>query len=244
MDAVLKTKIAASLALCLLVTGCGTARNRQVTTRVFMDRNTVTGKARHRIWESAGSMRGCDVTVTYRGTPGSPARLLTNKTLDTGGGGGPEAQSTDWSKADDVTVRLRGVQELWMDANSKAPEFSYVIERVISSRGARVLDTSTLPSETLASAVVPCGAVEQTVWKSLVPGYAKSRGCNVTVRLRSVDHSRPVLHYTEANGHRCDLMVDERGELVTLKNVVNISASCAGGGGRCSIEIMQTDCPQ
>ena len=214
-----------------------------------MDRNTVTAKPRQRIWESTGVARGCDVTVTYRGSVKSPARLLTNKTGDIGGGASPEAQTTDWASGDDVTVKLRGVQEIWLAAGGKGGDpdtaaNSYIIERVNSSRGARLLDSATLPGETLTSTVIQCGMVEQTIWKSQVPAGANERGCHVTVRARSVGRSQPVLHFTQANGVRRDLMVGYHGELVTMLNVVNISASCAGGDGRCSIEIMQTDCPQ
>ena len=249
MDAASKIKIAATLAVCLLAAGCHTAPKRAVTTRAFMDRNTVTGTSRQRIWESTGVARGCDVTVTYRGTASSPARLMTNKTGDTGSGVSPEAQTTDWARAEDVTVKLRAVQEIWLANGGKGvaasgSESFYVIERVNSSRGARLLDSATLPGATLTSAVVNCGAVEQTIWKSPVPAGEKELGCHVTVRARSVGRSRPVLHFTQANGVRRDLMVGYHGELVTLLNVVNIGASCAGGDGRCSVEIMQTDCPQ
>jgi hypothetical protein len=59
-----------------------------------------------------------------------------------------------------------------------------------------------------------------------------------------VGHGHPVLHFTQSNGQRRSLLLADEGGLVTLLDVTNIGASCGGKDGRCSFEIMQTDCPQ
>jgi hypothetical protein len=239
----------ATVAAGILLAGCHTP-NRQVTTRVFLDRGTVAPRQNQTIWESSAMMADSDVTVTYRGSDGCPARLVTGKVSERGQHVSSKAQQTDPTGADTVTVKLRGAQAVCLicgDGNNTnaAGECAYVVEEVNSSHGARVLDATVMPGITLTNVMVAVGQPAQPLWQSPVTDEGSAGGCHVTVRVYDVGRGRAVLNYQSANGVRRQLVVTEPHEVVTLNNVVKISLGCMGAAdGRCAAEVLQTDCPQ
>ena len=252
MEAVLgKTaRYVAALAAGLLLAGCHTP-NRQVTTRTFLDRGIVASRQSQVIWKSSALVREGDVTVTYRGAEGCPARLVTGGVSPRSGRVSSKAQQTDAAGADDVTVKLRGVQTVCLICgdNSKtnnAGECAYVIEQVSQSKGARLVESETLPGETLTNVVVAARSPSRLVWKSPVAAEAGAkRGCHVTLRVYGTGRCRAVLDYQLASGVRRQMGIENPRQLVTLVDVVKVSLGCVGvPTSRCAAEVLQTDCPE
>lgn len=250
MNAVSTIRIACVFAACLLVVGCRTPVQRQISSQAFMDRGTVAGNSRKAIWESVARAQSCDVTVTYCGSTNFQARLLPLKqnTLDALSRAG--ALATVSTGPEPITVKLRDVQAIWLECrgprgktNSEAA--AYTVERVNSSPDTRILDIATLPAATHTNVMVFCGGAMQSVWKSPLPLAGPDSRCDVTVRVRSIGRGKAVLNYQKENGLRFERTVNRRSELVTLRNVINIGVICEGPrGGRCSVEVMQVNSPQ
>jgi hypothetical protein len=252
MDAVKGTtaRFVAALAAGLLLVGCHTP-NRQVTSRAFLDRGTVPARENQVIWQSSALQRDSDITVTYRGAEGCPARLVTGRVSERTGRVSSKALQTDATGAEDVTVRLRGAQSVCLicggSSKTNTPgECAYVIEQVNQSHGARIAETDVLPGVTLTNAMVSARSPAKVLWQTpIAAGDSSNRGCHVTLRIYGIGRFRAVLDYKLANGVRRQMAISEPRQLVSLVNVVKVSLSCAGAAdSRCAAEVLQTDCPQ
>jgi len=250
-------------------TGCESVSERDVTSVNNLGSGTVAcaygelNQPAHRqgIWRAYDLKRGCNITITYRGTEHCRARLeyegersqwgFLVRSNDMFWGAGitndfpmvtnqpnwaiSKRTTTRSTGTNDVTVTLQNVTEVWLLCGDFTHPHeggcSYTIDEIDCSRGSQQAYPSQTNTTSLFSASLPCGSDETLVWTA--PGRTNAPGlCTVTVVLRGSRNCVATLTGADHFGNRkATITAWASPQRVTIHDINRLSLKCSGTGG-------------